>query len=64
MKDHFPRMKLLPNTSCSDTNCIKQQEEYKEKVANQVVDESLKVSEKESAVVHEDNIYGEFWQIS
>lgn len=64
MKDHFPRMKLLPNTSCSDTNCIKRQEEYKEKVANQVVDESLKVSEKESAVVHEDNIYGEFWQIS
>lgn len=59
MNDFFPRMKLQPNSNCTDSYCIKRQEQYKEKVANQVVDESCKVAEKEVAVVHEDNIYGE-----
>jgi len=52
-------MKLQPNPTCSDSYCIKRQEQYKEKVANQVVYESCKVPEKEAVVVHEDNIYGE-----
>lgn len=60
MDDYFPRMDLLPNPSCSETNCVKRQREYKEKVANQVVDESSKIPEKEPEVVHEDNIYGEY----
>jgi len=59
MNDFFPRMKLQPNPTCSDSYCIKRQEQYKEKVANQVVYESCKVPEKEAVVVHEDNIYGE-----
>ncbi len=57
MNDYFPRMKLQPNPSCDDSNCVKRQQEYKVRISNLVVEtESNKPEEK--PVVHEDNLYG------
>ncbi|XP_053875651.1 ubiquitin-like modifier-activating enzyme 5 isoform X1 [Malaclemys terrapin pileata] len=55
MQDFFPTMTMKPNPHCSDKNCRKQQEEYKEKKAAQP---KQVVVEHEEEIVHEDNDWG------
>lgn len=56
MTDFFPSMMIKPNPNCNDSLCIKQQEEFK----NRVKEEPIKTIEElpEDKVTHEDNTWG------
>ncbi|XP_064025938.1 ubiquitin-like modifier-activating enzyme 5 isoform X2 [Pogoniulus pusillus] len=55
MQDFFPTMSMKPNPQCSDHNCRKQQENYKQKEAARPKHE---VTVQEEEIVHEDNDWG------
>lgn len=60
INDYFPRMKLQPNPQCDDRNCIRRQNEYKEKIITKTTSE-VNVPMETKNVVHDDNIYGQYF---
>lgn len=55
MTDFFPSMMIKPNPNCDDNFCIKQQEEFKNRVKEEPI---TKNDLPEDKVTHEDNTWG------
>ncbi len=58
MKNFFPSYRMNPNLECSSSWCQKRREEYEKKRASEPVVVSEATPATETAVVHEDNLYG------
>jgi len=56
LSDFFPTMMIKPNPNCNDNFCIKQQEEFKNKVKEDP--DSTIQDLPEEQVIHEDNTWG------
>lgn len=58
MKNFFPSYRMNPNLECTSSWCQKRREEYEKKRASEPVVVRDEIPATETAVVHEDNLYG------
>ncbi|VVC26185.1 Hypothetical protein CINCED_3A000959 [Cinara cedri] len=58
LADFFPSMMIKPNPNCTDSFCLKRQEEFK----NRVIEEPVCKNEElpEDKVIHKDNEWGQY----
>lgn len=55
LKDYFPMLTVKPNETCSNSWCLKRQQEYQEKLKTMP---KAEVEHVEEVIEHSDNIYG------
>lgn len=59
LSDFFPSMMIKPNPNCNDQFCLKQQEEFKNKVIVKLECKNENENLQEEKVTHEDNDWGQ-----